>query len=407
MDDETDKINLLLIEDNPGDARLIQEILYHEDQRHFNLISVDRLAPGLEKLATSDIKLVLLDLSLPDSQGLETVRRALACKPEVSLVVLTGMDDEDLALKALETGAQDYLVKGEVTGRGLIRTIRHAIERQRDVIAQKQAQAQLAIQARLLEQMYAELQRSHAELERRVAERTAQLEAANKELEAFAYSVSHDLRAPLRHITGFIEILQNRAANTLDTESRRYLTRINNAAASMGAMIEHLLSFSRIGRAELTKVNVDFNITVRAVILDLQMETKDRQIVWHVDALPPVSGDPALLRLVWVNLISNAIKYTRPKPQAEITIGYQANPGESVFFIRDDGVGFDMTHADKLFGVFQRLHPSSEFEGNGIGLANVQRIISRHGGRVWAEGEVDKGATFYFSMPKEEEKESR
>jgi PAS domain S-box-containing protein len=242
----------------------------------------------------------------------------------------------------------------------------------------------------------------NAELEQRVIERTAQLQASNQQLEAFSYSVSHDLRAPLRHVMGFVELLQQEAGPTLSEKSRRHLKTISQSAKRMGDLIEALLSFSRIGHSEMSKASVDLDDLVREILVDFQTETKDRDIEWALHKMPTVWADSALLRLVWVNLISNAIKFTSGRTQARIEIGpFSSGSGESVIFIRDNGAGFDSKFAEKLFGVFQRLHSQNEFEGTGIGLANVQRIIHRHGGRTWAEGMVNGGATFYFSIPKQ------
>jgi signal transduction histidine kinase len=250
-----------------------------------------------------------------------------------------------------------------------------------------------------------EVRALNAELEQRVRDRTAQLEGANTELEAFAYSVSHDLRAPLRHIGGFTELLAAREADRLDQKGKHYLDVITNSVGQMGSLIDDLLQFSRTGRAELKIGKVDMGDLVRDVLEPLKRQADDRDIVWSIKPLPGVSGDPALLRQVWVNLLDNAVKYTRGREPTRIEVSARDGDGanEDVFCVRDNGVGFDMQYGHKLFGVFQRLHSSAEFEGTGIGLANVQRIVCRHGGRVWAEGEPGKGATFFFALPRRKE----
>jgi len=252
----------------------------------------------------------------------------------------------------------------------------------RDITERKRAQVQIT-------QLNADLQN-----------RATQLEAANKELEAFSYSVSHDLRAPLRHIDGFVKLLNKQAGEALDERGRRYLDIVADSARQMGTLIDDLLVFSRMNRAELRQAKVSSDSLVHEAIGGLQTEINGRTIHWKITPLPEVEADPAMLRQVWVNLIANAVKYSRLRSPAEIEIGCSPGDGEHVFFVRDNGVGFDMQYAHKLFGVFQRLHRAEEFEGTGIGLANVRRIVHRHGGRTWAEGKIDGGATFFFSLPK-------
>jgi len=237
-------------------------------------------------------------------------------------------------------------------------------------------------------------------LELRVAQRTAALDAANKELESFSYSVAHDLRAPLRHISGFADLIRESAGTQLNEECGEYIGKIMRAAERMDRLIHDLLAFSRSARTELQTTEIELETILEESIGIVQEETKGRNIEWRRERLPRVRGDAALLRQVFVNLLSNAIKYSRSRDPAVIEIGCHAGkPHEAVVFVRDNGVGFDMNHAGMLFGVFQRLHSANEYEGTGIGLANAQRIVTRHGGRIWAEAAVDRGATFYVSLP--------
>jgi PAS domain S-box-containing protein len=238
-------------------------------------------------------------------------------------------------------------------------------------------------------------------LNRELTKRSGDLEATNRELEAFAYSISHDLRAPLRHMVGYTELLQKSAASSLDDKGRRYVTLILEAAKRMGTLIDDLLAFSRIGRAETRETIVSLEQLVKEVQAEVWRETEGRNVTWKIGPLPDLYGDRAMLKIALVNLISNAVKFSRNRPQPQIEIGCTDGRTDAVVvFVRDNGVGFDMKYVAKLFGVFQRLHRAEEFEGTGIGLATVQRIIHRHGGQVWAEGQVGAGATFYLSLPK-------
>jgi signal transduction histidine kinase len=248
--------------------------------------------------------------------------------------------------------------------------------------------------------MAARVAEAQHDLEARVADRTAGLRDALGELEAFSYSVSHDLRAPLRHVVGFATLLEQSSAAALSDEGRRHLKTIIEAANRMGRLIDDLLAFSRVGRTAIASRRVDLNQLVADARNEVTAGESRSNVAWTIHDLPSVHGDPALLRLVLINLLSNAVKYSSRVPQPAIEVGtVPDSPGEIVIFVRDNGEGFDMQYAHKLFGVFQRLHAQGEFEGTGIGLANVRRIVQRHGGRTWAEGVVNGGATFYFSLP--------
>jgi light-regulated signal transduction histidine kinase (bacteriophytochrome) len=251
--------------------------------------------------------------------------------------------------------------------------------------------------AKLLE---LELQRLYSGLEERVRLRTLEIEASHEALEAFTYSVSHDLRAPLRHITGFLQLLARGNSEKLDAEGRRYLSLVLSAAEKMAQLIDALLSFSRVGKTEMRFEEVNLEVVLKEVIQGVSEEISGREVKWQISPLPKVWADLTLIRQVVVNLIENALKYTRKRLVTEIEVGVREDPNETVIFIKDNGVGFDMKYIDKLFCVFQRLHSERDFEGTGVGLANVKRIIGRHGGRVWAEGEVEKGACFFFTLPR-------
>jgi signal transduction histidine kinase len=367
-----------LVEDNAGDARLIQEMLREPPVTQFRLTHSTRMDQLLESLDREPIEVLLLDLGLPDSQGMDTFHRINDRAPELPIVIFSGADDEQLASIAVSSGAQDYLVKGRINSFLLKRAIRYAMERKR---AEE------------------EIRTLNRELERRVAERTAQLLRANKELEAFSYSVSHDLRAPLRHIEGYVAMLQRATVGILPEKAEHYLDTINASSVQMGNLIDNLLAFSRMSVEQMTEGHVDLAILVEEVVLGLQTATGDRDITWKIGPLPTVIGDLPMLRQVLANLVGNAVKYSKKRDHAEIEIGVGGEEdGRCILFVRDNGAGFNMRYYEKLFGVFHRLHSPDDFEGTGIGLATVRRIVDRHGGRTWAKGVVDEGATFYFTL---------
>jgi signal transduction histidine kinase len=325
------------------------------------------IAPGFEALVFKASR------GIEDIYELTKVRKDGSCFP--AIVSVTALRDE----RALIIG---YLLIGT------------------DNSAKKRAEESL-MKARALQS--AEIRQLNLDLEQRVKERTIQLESANRELEAFSYSVSHDLRTPLRAIDGFSQVVLERFGPLLPEDGRRHLQTIRNGAQKMGALIDDLLTFARLNRQGLTKRTFDAAKLVRGALDELGFPWGERNVDVRLGELPPTLGDPVLLKQVWLNLISNAVKYTRKRTAALIEIGCTRVNGIDTFFIRDNGTGFDMRFADKLFGVFQRFHRAEDYEGTGVGLAIVQRIVRRHGGKVWAEAAVDQGATFFFILEGESE----
>jgi len=374
------RIKVLLIEDNASDARLIQESLAGATDDPFELETADTLATGLQRLSAGGVDAILLDLALPDSFGFETFIRAKAQALGVAIIVLTGLDDETLALKLVQGGAQDFVTKVDVSGNNLTRAILYAIERER---------------------LEREFRKLNEELERRIRDRTSELEAANKELEAFSYSVSHDLRAPLTHLHGFSSLLLDNHAEHLDEQGKRYLRNIKDGATRMSALVDDLLRLAEVSRQGLRFQEISLNSLVEEVLKEFKNETCGRQIEWRVGSLPLVKCDHGLMRQVLINLLSNAIKYTRKREDTVIEISHKIIDGKQAIMVRDNGVGFDMKYADRLFAPFQRLHNEKDFEGTGVGLATVQRIIHKHSGRIWAYSEPGLGATFYFTLGSE------
>ncbi len=360
--------------DNVLDGLYLLEVT---DDGHFRTIEVN---PALEKIT-----------GVPRSFSVGKIQEETV-PPEVAAIVNAkyrhcveaGHPIEEEAILDLPSGKR-YFHSTLIPARDQAGRIYRIIGISRDITEHKAAEE--------------EIRNLNQELENRVIERTSQLEAANKELEAFAYSVSHDLRAPLRHIDGFIALLQQQVEKSLDNQGRHYMDSISESAKRMGMLIDDLLSFSRMGRQPLSFREVDIGALVRIVIDELKLDFAGRDISWCIGELPKVNGDYAMLQAVLMNLISNAIKFTGTRDHAEIKIGCRRQEKEIIVHIHDNGVGFDMKYADKLFNVFQRLHRQEDFEGTGIGLANVSRIINRHGGRVWAEAEPNRGAAFYFSLP--------
>ncbi|MCP4424330.1 MAG: response regulator [Chloroflexi bacterium] len=432
---------LLLIDDNRADLRLLVEILSQEGYHTRPTLS------GMAALESAHVEqpdLILLDLNMPGMSGYEVCQELKNDERtrDIPVIFISASDELFDKVRAFNVGGIDYITKPFQAEEVLARvdthlTLYHVKQRvksqnerlQQEIVERirieeelqnardeleervrqrtaELAQTNIRLKEEIKERKQAERQirQLNIELEQRVVERTAQLEAVNKELEAFSYSVSHDLRAPLRHINGFIQLLQKRESERLEESSGRYLLIIAEASEKMGTLIDDLLAFSRTGRTEMKFQPIDMTALVKQAIQGIDHELKERNIKWKIGPLPFIQGDAALLRQVWVNLISNAVKYSAPRSEALIeidTVTERVDGDEDVtFFIRDNGVGFDPRYLDKLFGVFQRLHREDEFPGTGIGLATVRRIVYRHGGKVWAEGELDGGATFYFTLTK-------
>jgi signal transduction histidine kinase len=450
---------ILIVEDSPTQAERLQYILRQHRYR-FSVASNGREA--LAAIAAHRPILVISDVVMPEMDGYQLCRQIKSDEKfkNIPVMLLTSLNDPIDVVRGLECGADSFIFKpydeqyllariasmlanrhlreDESTKTGvemffsgrkffigssrlqilnlLLSTYEAAVHRNRELTTARDKLRELneslevrvkertaALEAEIVERRRAEeeIRRLNAELEERVLQRTAELQTANAELETFSYSVSHDLRAPLRHIDGFANLLSRGAGATLDEKHRHYLHKICTSVRQMGCLIDELLAFSQMGRVEMMRTKTNLQSLVPDVIHGLQQETQAREIRWRIASLPEVQADPALIRQVFVNLLANAIKYTRTRDVAEIEIGVQAAPKEIIFFVRDNGVGFDMRYADKLFGVFQRLHRAEEFEGTGVGLANVRRIINRHGGRTWAESTQGTGAIFYFSLPEQ------
>lgn len=328
---------------------------------------------ALTALHGTKFDLLLADLMMPEMDGIALLQAAVAMDPDLVGIIMTGEGTITTAVEAMKTGALDYILKPFK-----LKVILPVLSR---ALAMKR------------------LRSENAELGQRLREHAAELEAANKDLEAFSFSVSHDLRAPLRAIDGCCQIIEEELGDKLDDSGRRLFKAVRESSQQMATLIGDLLAFARLGRQPLSKQPVDVSALVREVVVELGKEHGERQIDVRVKDLPDCVGDPALLKQVFVNLLSNAFKFTRKKREAVVEVGCDQKTGENIYFIRDNGAGFDMRHMQRLFDPFHRLHGSGEFEGTGVGLSIVQRVIRRHGGRIWAEAEVDEGATFYFTLP--------
>jgi|SRR5882724_5192416 len=368
---------ILVIDDEVAQMQALCETLRLHD---YEMVGVTSGDDALIALRDQRFDLILTDLMMPVMDGITVLRRAMQIDPNLVGIIMTGAGTISTAVEAMKTGALDYILKPFKVSVIL------------PVLSRALAVRQLRVE--------------NAELDRALKQRTAELETANrelgvanKELEAFSASVSHDLRGPLRAIDGFSNILLEDHAPELSDDGRHLLDMMRTSAHDMNQLIDDLLRLARLGRHTLVKKKVDTFALVNRVIADLGSETVGREVELNVSELPECFGDAALLKQVYTNLISNALKFTRKRERATIQIGCDQLAGERAYFVRDNGAGFDMERAEKLFGDFQRFHSQHEFEGTGVGLSIVRRIIERHGGRVWAEAEIDKGATFHLTIP--------
>ena len=383
---DKEKANILIVDDKANNIFALEEILSRPD-RHF--IRATNGQEALKIVLDQTVDLIILDVQMPDMDGFEVAKilKSHHRTKDIPIIFASAEKKEHLfMMKGFGEGAVDYLYKPldpAVTSAKVSVLLQLHLQKK-----------ELVAKNLLLENAHQEIRQLNADLENNIA----LLQAANRELESFSYSVSHDLRTPLRSINGYARIILEDHQASLDDELRRLLGNIQNNAVRMGTLIDHLLEFSRLGRRKLVKRPVDLTEMAHRVVRDLEDDRKGKAVV-RIDPLPPAEGDPVLLYQVLVNLVSNAIKYSGKIQAPEIEIGASENGEERIYFVKDNGVGFNMEYAHRLFGVFQRLHGNDEFEGTGVGLAIVQRIIAKHGGRVWAEGRPKEGATFFFSLP--------
>jgi two-component system sensor histidine kinase/response regulator len=382
----TDKATILIIDDKPSNIYVLEKLLEKPDRV---LLSATTGRNGLMLALENSIDLIFLDVQMPEMNGFEVAQILKSNKRTRDIPIIfqsAEMKERQSIMKGFEEGAVDYLAKPldpELTKAKV--SVLLKIQMQKKELIEKNNS---------LEKAEAEITKLNGELEKKIGE----LELANKEMESFSYSVSHDLRAPIRSLEGYSKILIEDYASTMDAEANRLLQIIRNNARKMDTLINDLLEFSRLGKKEVQKSSVNTEQLVRNIVNEISPVVNNHAKV-QLHSLPPANADYTLIKQVWVNLISNGLKYSAKKKEPLIEIGSHSQAAETVYYVKDNGAGFDMQYADKLFGVFQRLHKTTEFEGTGVGLAIVQRIVLKHGGRVWGEGKPQEGATFYFSLP--------
>jgi len=372
-----DRPKILIVDDEAAQVKALCETLRDHG---YETSGFTRAQEALKALRKAGVDLILTDLLMPDMNGIDFLRAALEIDPDLVGVVMSGEGTIATAVEAMKTGALDYVLKPF------------------------KLSAVLPVLARAL--TVRRLRFEKAELQQRLHVRTAELETANKdllaanaELEAFSHTVSHDLRAPLRAIGGYSNILEREYREQMPAEVRQLLSHIARNSHQMGLLIDGLLRLSQFTGQTISKQTVPVSTLVSDILADLRRELGDRNLKIEMENLPDCVADLTLLKQVFVNLLANAFKFTREKAQRRIEIGGARRGNDYVYFVKDNGAGFDMQYAEKLFGVFQRLHSADQFEGTGVGLSVVQRIIERHGGRIWAEAALDRGATFSFSLP--------
>jgi two-component system, sensor histidine kinase and response regulator len=361
---------LLIVDDEVAQMRALCDTLGHEG---YDTQGFSSPRSALEALRPGEFDLLLTDLMMPDMDGISLIDAARQIDATLGAIVMTGHGTIDTAVQAMRGGALDYILK-PFKLKVILPVIARALDVQR-------------------------LRRENAQLQERESRRSAELAVAYQDLESFSYSVSHDLRAPLRSIEGFAELLEQDFADKLGDDGRRLVGVIRHGSQQMERLIVGLLEFSRVGRARLNFSNVDMTALANLAATEVLAAYSGPLPRIDIDSLPSVAGDPTVLRQVWCNLIGNALKYSAKRPEPRIEVSGRIEEHEAVFQIQDNGAGFSMHYADKLFGVFQRLHRAEEFSGTGVGLAIVQRIVARHGGRIWAESVPDAGARFQFALP--------
>jgi len=363
-------VRVLIVDDEAAQRQALCETLQVQG---FDAIGCSGAEPALAELRRRPVDLLLTDLMMPDTDGITLLRAARQIDPMLVAIIMTGEGTIGTAVEAMRSGAFDYILKPFKLSAIL------------PVLSRALAVRQLRIQ--------------NAALEQQLREHAAELEAANRELDAFTRSASHDLRAPLNAVLGFSSLLVQDFSGQLAQQQRGWLVEIQRAARQMSQLIDDLMRLARLGRQALTLQSVDMSALARDVVAELSAQQPRPQLDVRIDMLPSALADAALLRQVLINLVSNALKFTRRVEQPQIHIGHEVQrSGAQAYFVRDNGEGFDMAQADKLFQAFNRLHRSDAFEGTGVGLSIVQRIVQRHGGRVWAHGESGRGATFYFTL---------